>query len=79
MSTRKAKKNLITLQQELGARIRKARQSLNLTQEQLAKRSHVHRVNITQIESGEKNATIAVLKRLCDGMKISLSKLFKGL
>jgi len=79
MPTKKEEKNLIKLQREFGARIRKTRQSLNLTQEQLAKLSHMHRVNIAQIESGEKNATIAVLKRLCDGMKVSLSKLFKGL
>ena len=78
MPTKKEKNERIKFQRALGAHIRKVRQSLSLTQEQLAKKSRIYRVNITQIESGIMNPSSFVLKKLSDGMKISLSKLLKG-
>lgn len=78
MPTKRERNERIKFQQAFGLHFRKVRQSLGFTQEQVAQRSRMHRVNITQIEAGKINPTGFVLKRLSQGMKISLSKLFKG-
>lgn len=72
-------KEQIKFQQELGERIRNARRLLGLTQEQFAKKSSIHRVNIAQLETGKKSLPLFALKKLCHKLEINLSKLLKGL
>lgn len=79
MPTKKQKKEQIKFQKELGERIRKARKSLGFTQEQFAKKSRIHRVNIAQLETGKKSLPLFAFKKLCNILKTDLSKLLKGL
>ncbi|HHX55172.1 MAG TPA: helix-turn-helix transcriptional regulator [Clostridiales bacterium] len=49
-----------------------ARVSQNLTQKQLAERSGINQADISKLESGTRNPSIKLLKRLADGMDMAL-------
>lgn len=53
-----------------------SRRELGLTQKELAERSGVHQVNISRIESGTGNPSVATLKKLAHGMGKQLVILF---
>ena len=79
MLSKKEKKARLEFQQKLGMSIHNRRKALGLTQEQLSQKSGIHRVNLAQLEIGKKSLPLFPLKKLCDILKISLSKLTKGL
>lgn len=49
-----------------------ARTSQNLTQKELAARTGINQADISKLENGTRNPTINLLKRLADGMRMSL-------
>jgi len=49
-----------------------ARKTKNLTQQQLADRTGVNRADISRLENGNSNPTIAQLQRIADGMDMTL-------
>lgn len=49
-----------------------ARNSLNLTQKELAERTGINQADISKIESGTRNPSLNLLKRLADGMGMVL-------
>ena len=49
-----------------------ARNSLNLTQKELAERTGINQVDISKIENGTRNPSLNLLKRLADGMGMVL-------
>ena len=49
-----------------------ARISQGLTQRQLAERTGVHQADISKLESGMRNPTLNMLKRLAEGMGMNL-------
>jgi transcriptional regulator with XRE-family HTH domain len=67
----------IDLDRRLGARIKGLRQSRGLTLDQLAACSGVSRAMISRVERGESSPTAALLDRLCAGLGIMLSALFR--
>ncbi|MFN7172707.1 MAG: helix-turn-helix domain-containing protein, partial [Fimbriimonadaceae bacterium] len=62
---------------ELARRLKKARESANLTQEEAAKRIEVSRVTLTQIEGGQRNVSSLELARLAKLYQRSLSSLLE--
>lgn len=60
---------------ELGIIIRKRRNIEGLTQEQLAERADSHWTYISEIENGHRNPSINLLRRLANGLRVSLSEL----
>lgn len=64
------------MDQEIGARLRKIRLGMGLSQRRLAKLSGVSNATISQIESGAVNPTVGMLKKVLDGVPISLSDFF---
>lgn len=70
-------KNIIL--QELGANIREIRESKDLSQENLAEISNLHRTYIGLIERGKKNPTAITLLRICSALEVPVSKLFEGI
>jgi transcriptional regulator with XRE-family HTH domain len=54
----------------LGERVRDARQSRAWSQQDLSNRTDIHRANISRIESGKKNLTLAVLWRLASTLEV---------
>ncbi|MEM9386563.1 MAG: cupin domain-containing protein [Pseudomonadota bacterium] len=60
----------------VGARLRTIRQRHRLSQRELAKRSGVANASISLIESGKLNPTVSMLKKVLDGVPVSLSEFF---
>lgn len=62
---------------ELGEVVRRRRLSLDLSQEELARRAGVHRTYLSDIERGARNITITVLTRLAEALEVRVSRLFR--
>lgn len=61
----------------LGNRLRKYRQSKNLTQEKLAEASNLDRTYISGVERGKRNPSFLILKKLSEILSINPNQLFK--
>lgn len=61
---------------EIGQRLKSIRTSRQLSQRGLARRSGVANATISQIESGRLNPTVSLLKKILDGLPMSLSAFF---
>lgn len=64
------------MDQMIGRRLRDIRVERGLSQRQLARQSGVANATISQIESGKLNPTVGMLKRLLDGIPITLGEFF---
>ena len=49
-----------------------ARTSQNLTQKELAERTGINQADISKLENGTRNPSVNLLKRLADGMGMTL-------
>lgn len=65
-------------QVKTGKFIAKKRKELNLTQEQLAERLGVSNKTISKLETGKCMPDYAVVKNLCEELKVSVSELMDG-
>ncbi len=61
---------------DVGRRLREVRQRGRLSQRALAKRSGISNATISLIESGKLNPSVAVLKRILDGIGMDLAAFF---
>jgi len=61
----------------LGQQIRRLRQCLSISQEELAARAGVHRTYIGMIERGEKNITIVSMTKIALALNIEIYDLLK--
>ena len=61
---------------DVGLRLRRLRERLGLSQRALARQAGVANATISQIESGKLNPTVSMLKKVLDGVPISLSEFF---
>lgn len=64
------------MEQVTGIRLKEIRTRLGLSQRQLARVSGVANATISQIEAGRLNPTVSMLKKVLDGIPISLSEFF---
>lgn len=64
------------MDQQIGRRLREVRERLALSQRQLARQSGVANATISQIEASKLNPTVGMLKRILDGVPISLGDFF---
>ncbi len=64
-----------TLNRMIGRELRKAREAVGLSQEQLAFQAGVHRTYVSMLERDKKSPTVAVLFRLCKALGIRPSRL----
>ena len=64
------------MEQDTGVRLREIRTRLGMSQRQLARVSGVANATISQIEAGRLNPTVSMLKKVLDGIPISLSEFF---
>ena len=63
---------------KFGERIRELRHKLNLSQENLAELTNLHRTYIGGIERGERNPSLENILKISKALNISLSELFRG-
>lgn len=64
------------MEHDTGSRLRAIRTRIGLSQRQLAKASGVANATISQIESGSLNPTVGMLKKVLDGIPMSMSDFF---
>ena len=64
---------------DLGNRIRKLRQQTGLSQEKFALKIGMDRTYFASVEAGKRNVAIINIKKIADGLDISLSELFTDL
>jgi len=64
------------MDQDIGVRLRAIRQQLKLSQRQLARQSDVANATISQVEAGKINPTVSMLKKILDGVPMSLGEFF---
>ena len=65
--------------QKLGKRIQELRKSMGISQERFALKIEMDRIYFASVESGKRNISILNIKKIADGLDISLSDLFKVL
>lgn len=65
------------LQQEIGKEIYKARQKRKMTQEDLSKHTKIYQSDISKLEKGHANPSIATLNQIAKGLKMELIIQFK--
>jgi transcriptional regulator with XRE-family HTH domain len=61
---------------EIGGRLKAIRSHLSLSQRQLARQSGVANATISQVEAGKLNPTVSMLKKILDGIPMSLGEFF---
>lgn len=64
---------------ELGKRIREYRNKIGISQEDFALIIGMDRTYYSSVEKGKHNITIMNLKKISDGLKITLSELLKDM
>ena len=69
----------MTINKQLGARIRYLRQQKNMTIEDLALEAEVNRNYLCDLERGTRNPTVVVLNKIAKALDINLSTLFEGI
>ena len=60
-----------------GRAVRKRRQELGISQEELADRAGIHRTYVGDVERGERNIALQNIERLAKALSVSISILFK--
>ena len=68
------------IQEKLGKRIRELRTSnTGLSQEKFAHKIEMDRTYYATVEAGKRNISIVNIKKIAEGLGVSLSELFDGL
>ena len=68
------------IQEDLGKRIRELRTNkTRLSQEKFAHKIEMDRTYFASVEAGKRNISITNIKKIADGLDVSLSELFAGL
>jgi len=67
--------NTVTLQAKLGAAIRRRRLTSEYSQDSFADAIGMHRAYYSSIERGERNLTLATVKRVADGLGCKIADL----
>ena len=69
----------MTINKQLGYRIRYLRQQKGMSIEELALEAEVNRNYLGDLERGVRNPTVIVLNRVAKALDIDLSTLFEGI
>jgi transcriptional regulator with XRE-family HTH domain len=64
------------VENDIGQRLKSIRTGLKLSQRQLARQSGVANATISQVEAGKLNPTVSMLKKVLDGVPLSLGEFF---
>ena len=67
------------IQKLLGEKIQSFRKQTGLSQEKFALHINMDRTYFASVEAGKRNVSIQNLKKIADGLGVSLSELFRDL
>lgn len=65
--------------QQLGARIQELRKQMGLSQEKFALKVEMDRTYYASVEAGKRNISVKNIKKIADGLGVSISELFEGI
>lgn len=65
--------------EQLGERIKELRKKTGLSQERFALNIGMDRTYFASVEAGKRNIAIVNIKKIADGLGVSLSELFKDM
>ena len=68
----------VTIQKAFGACVRQFRTETGLSQEKFALKINMDRTYFASVESGRRNISIENIKKIADGLDLSLSDLFSA-
>ena len=66
----------MTIEQEFGIRVKRLRQMLKISQEELSFRSGLNRNYISDIECGRRNVSLKAIEKIAKGLNVSIDTLF---
>lgn len=66
---------IILLEHEFGKRVRSRREELGISQEDLARRSGLHRTYIGSVERGRRNISLVNIVRIADALGVDPGRL----
>lgn len=69
----------MTIQKEFGLRIQTLRKDIKLSQEKFALLIDMDRTYYASVEAGRRNISLLNIKKIADGLNISLSELFQNI
>ena len=61
----------------LGEAIKEGRSALGISQEELAKRSGLHRTYVSDLERGTRNPTVGSVQKIAKALQVPVAKLFR--
>lgn len=64
---------------KLGDRIKELRTKIGLSQEKFALSIEMDRTYFASVEAGKRNVAICNIKKIADGLNVTLSELFDGI
>lgn len=64
---------------QLGARIQDLRKQMGLSQEKFAMKIEMDRTYYASVEAGKRNISVRNIKKIADGLGVSISELFEGI
>ena len=64
---------------QLGARIQELRKQMELSQEKFALKIEMDRTYYASVEAGKRNISVKNIKKIADGLGVSISELFEGI
>lgn len=67
------------IKKKFGQSVKKHRQNLGISQEELALKAELHRTYVGAIERGERNISLGNIEKLAKALEISISDLFKNI
>ena len=67
------------IRKTLGMRIREMRKTTGLSQEKFALKIEMDRTYYASVEAGKRNIAICNIKKIADGLGVTLSELFESL
>ena len=65
----------MSVTKRVGQNLRRAREELGISQEDLADRAGLHRTYVSGVERGVRNPTVTVLEKLAKALKVKSSSL----
>ena len=63
--------------QRVGANLRRAREEIGLSQEDLAEKAGLHRTYVSGVERGVRNPTVTVLEKIAKALKVKTATLLE--
>lgn len=67
------------IKENFGKRVRELRLALRLSQEKFALKINMDRTYFSAVESGKRNISLENIKKIADGLNVTLEELFHGL